>query len=81
VFGMWVFSPEFFWEDVGSTIATLIHFLYFILAATGASRETLLWSAFAAYVSYILNAAQYLIRIYLEKRNEKKLKSQGVAVS
>lgn len=80
VFGKWVFSPEFFWEDVGSSIAMAIHFLYFFLAIMNFSYETLIWCAFAAYLSYVLNAIQYLVRIWLEKRNEKRLKAQGVAV-
>jgi 3-vinyl bacteriochlorophyllide hydratase len=80
VFGMWVYSPEFFWEDVGSTIAMAIHFLYFILAVFNFSHEVLIWCAFAAYFSYVVNAFQYLIRIWLEKRNEKRLKAQGIAV-
>ncbi|MDX2128114.1 MAG: 2-vinyl bacteriochlorophyllide hydratase [Chloroherpetonaceae bacterium] len=78
VFGEWVFSPEFYWEDVGSSIAMGIHFLYFILAIFIHDREVLVWAAFAAYISYLLNALQYLIRIYLEKRNEKRLQAQGL---
>ncbi len=80
VFGKWVYSPEFFWEDVGSTIAMAIHFLYFFLLLFKASYELLIWCAFAAYFSYVANALQYLIRIWLEKRNEKRLKEQGIAV-
>jgi 3-vinyl bacteriochlorophyllide hydratase len=80
VFGIWVYSPEFFWEDVGSTIAMAIHFLYFILAVLEFSREVLIWSAFAAYATYVLNAIQYLVRIWLEKRNEKRLRAQGILV-
>jgi 3-vinyl bacteriochlorophyllide hydratase len=81
VFGIWVFSPEFLWEDIGSTIALAVHFVYFGLSVGGSSHETLLWAAFAAYFSYVANAAQYLVRIWLEKRNERRLKSEGIAVS
>lgn len=80
IFGQWVYAPEFFWEDVGSTIAMSVHFLYFILAAFRASTDALIWCAFAAYFTYVVNAAQYLIRLWLEKRNEKRLKAQGIAV-
>ncbi|MDW8465175.1 MAG: 2-vinyl bacteriochlorophyllide hydratase [Chloroherpetonaceae bacterium] len=75
VFGMWIYSPEFFWEDVGSTIAIIVHFSYFVLAYFNASTEVLIWCAFAAYFSYVVNAAQYLVRVWLEKRNEKRLKA------
>jgi len=80
VFGMWVYSPEFFWEDVGSTIAMTIHFLYFVFALLHFSTEVLLWCAFAAYATYVLNAIQYLVRIWLEKRNERRLRAQGLFV-
>ncbi|MBC8042978.1 MAG: 2-vinyl bacteriochlorophyllide hydratase [Rhizobacter sp.] len=78
VFGVWVFGPEFFWEDVGSTIAVMFHLAYFVLAVLGYSKDTLVWAAFAAYFSYLANAAQYLLRVYLEKRNERELKAQGL---
>ncbi len=78
VFGMWVYSPEFFWEDVGSTIAIIVHFSYFVLAYLNYSTDVLVWSAFAAYLSYVVNALQYLLRLWLEKRNEKRLKAQGL---
>ncbi len=80
IFDIWVYSPEFLWEDIGSTVATIVHFLYFVLAYLGFSQEALIWTAFAAYFTYVVNAAQYLVRIYLEKQNEKRLKSQGIQV-
>lgn len=78
IFGIWVYSPEFFWEDIGSTIATTVHFLYFVLAYLGYSETVLIWTALAAYFTYVVNAIQYLVRIYLEKKNEKRLKAQGI---
>lgn len=80
VFDIWVFSPEFYWEDIGSSVATVFHFLYFVLAYLGFSKEALVWSALVAYFTYVVNAIQYLVRIYLEKQNEKRLKAQGVQV-
>ncbi|ACF15167.1 2-vinyl bacteriochlorophyllide hydratase [Chloroherpeton thalassium ATCC 35110] len=80
IFDIWVFSPEFLWEDIGSSIATTVHFLYFILAYMGKSEDVLVWTAFAAYFSYVVNAIQYLVRIFLEKQNEKRLKAKGIQV-
>lgn len=77
VFDQWVYSKEFFWEDIGSTIAAFFHLLYFFLAWFGASREVLLWDAFLAYFTYVLNALQYLVRIILEKLNERNLRMDG----
>jgi 3-vinyl bacteriochlorophyllide hydratase len=77
IFNKWVYSKEFFWEDIGSTIAAFFHLLYFFLAYFGASRDVLIMDAFIAYFTYVLNALQYLVRIILEKRNERKLRIDG----
>jgi len=77
IFDKWVYSKEFFWEDIGSTVAAFFHLLYFFLAYFGASRDVLIKDAFLAYFTYVLNAMQYLVRIILEKRNERKLRIDG----
>ena len=79
LYGKWVFSKEFFWEDVGSSVATFFHFLYFVLAWKGYPDGTLVIWATVAYSSYIINAVQYLVRIWLEKSHERKLKLQAEA--
>ena len=77
VFDQWVYSKEFFWEDIGSTVAASFHLLYFFLAFLGYSQEVLIWDAFLAYFTYVINALQYLVRIILEKLNERKLRIDG----
>ncbi len=74
LFGKWVYSKEFFWEDIGSSVATVFHFLYFVLAWKGFPENILVIGAYMAYLSYIINALQYLARIWLEKSHERKLK-------
>ena len=77
IFNQWVYSKEFLWEDIGSTGASAFHLLYFILAFLGYSEDVLIWDAFIAYFTYVLNALQYLTRILLEKHNERKLRIDG----
>lgn len=77
IFDQWVYSPEFLWEDVGSTIAAFFHLLYFVMAWMGYPEHVLVIEAYIAYLTYVGNALQYLIRIILEKNNEKKLRMQG----
>jgi 3-vinyl bacteriochlorophyllide hydratase len=77
IFDKWVYSKEFLWEDIGSTVAAFFHLLYFVLAWSGYPENVLVMEAYLAYFTYIINALQYLIRIILEKRNEKKLRLQG----
>jgi 3-vinyl bacteriochlorophyllide hydratase len=79
IFGHWVFSKEFFWEDVGSSVATFFHFLYFFLAWKGYSDKSLVFWSSVAYSSYIINAIQYLVRIWLEKSHERKMKLKAEA--
>ena len=76
VFGQFAFAREFFWEDFGSAIAMIVHLSYFILFFMGLDESTLIWTALLAYLSYLVNAAQFVIRLLLEKHNEKKLKQR-----
>jgi 3-vinyl bacteriochlorophyllide hydratase len=77
IFNQWVYSKEFLWEDVGSTVAAFFHLLYFVMAWMGYPPEVLVVEAYIAYLTYVMNALQYLVRIILEKNNERKLKGQG----
>ena len=72
VFDEYVFAPEFFWEDVGSTIAIIIHLSYFVLFYMGLDETVLIRTALLAYLSYLVNAAQFLIRLIIEKRHASK---------
>ncbi len=78
LFNKWIYGKEFFWEDVGSTVAAIFHLLYFVMAYMGFSEDVLIWEAFLAYFTYVVNALQYLTRIILEKINERRLKMEGV---
>ncbi|NTU67376.1 MAG: 2-vinyl bacteriochlorophyllide hydratase [Chlorobiaceae bacterium] len=75
VFGRFAFAREFFWEDFGSAIAMIVHISYFILFWIGLDRDILIRTAYLAYLSYLVNAAQFVIRLLLEKHNERKLKA------
>ena len=77
IFNKWVYSKEFVWEDIGSTVASVFHLLYFSLAFLGYPEHVLIWEAFLAYFTYVINALQYLTRIILEKLNERKLRIDG----
>ena len=63
VYGKYLIAPQFFWEDMGSSIVCLLHLLYPLAALLGAAEHTLALLILAAYVSYALNAAQYLVKL------------------
>lgn len=64
VFGRYLFAPAFFWEDVFSILVLLLHTLYLFSLATGAlGVHDQLLLALAAYAAYVVNAAQFLLKL------------------
>jgi 3-vinyl bacteriochlorophyllide hydratase len=64
VFGRYLFAPAFYWEDVVSMLVLALHTAYLAALATGALDTTgLMLLALAAYASYAVNAAQFLLKL------------------
>lgn len=64
VFGRYLFAPAFFWEDVVSFVVIALHTAYLVCLLTGALGETeLLFLALIAYAAYVINAAQFLLKL------------------
>ena len=64
VFGRYLFAPAFFWEDVFSMLVLALHTLYLIVTLFGlVSPATEMWIALAAYAAYVVNAAQFLLKL------------------
>ena len=64
VFGQYLFAPAFFWEDVFSMLVLALHTAYLYAWWTGAISPTQqLWLAMAAYATYCINAAQFLLKL------------------
>ena len=64
VFGEYLFADSFFWEDVFSMLVLALHtaYLYFLWNGTLSANE-LIYLALAAYVAYLINAAQFLWKL------------------
>lgn len=64
VFGRYLFAPAFFWEDVVSMLVLALHTAYLLVWLLGLlePREQMLL-ALAAYASYVVNAAQFLLKL------------------
>lgn len=64
VFGKWLFAPAFFWEDVFSMLVLALHSAYLIayFSGWGSGRDQML-IALAAYLSYLINAGQFLYKL------------------
>ena len=64
VFGRYLFAPAFYWEDVFSMLVLALHTAYLAALFTGAlSTQNLMWLALAAYATYIINAAQFILKL------------------
>ena len=63
VFGQYLFARPFFWEDVVSMLVIALHTAY-VAALFGGwlGPRPLLLLALAAYASYVINAAQFLLK-------------------
>lgn len=68
VFGVWLFARPFFWEDVFSMLVLALHTAYLVALATGAlGTVALLWLALAAYAAYLINAAQFVLKLRMAR--------------
>jgi len=64
VFGKWLFARAFFWEDVFSMLVLGLQTLYLCALMLGwwTPREQMM-IAVAAYATYVINAAQFLLKL------------------
>ena len=71
VFGRYLFAPAFFWEDVFSMLVLALHTAYLVALVSGAlgARGQMLL-ALAAYATYVVNAAQFVWKLRLARRDE-----------
>jgi len=64
VFGQYLFAPAFFWEDVISFAVIALHTFYLYGLITGALDPVAQMTvALAAYVTYVINAGQFLWKL------------------
>lgn len=69
VFGKLLFAPAFFWEDVVSMLVIALHTAYLIAVAFDLlTVHQQFWLALLAYATYVINAAQFLIKFRIARR-------------
>lgn len=71
VFGQYLLAPSFFWEDVVSFAVIALHTAYLVMffGAIG-SADAQLSVALVAYGAYVVNAAQFLLKMRAARRAE-----------
>jgi 3-vinyl bacteriochlorophyllide hydratase len=64
VFGKYLFAPAFFWEDAVSMLVIGLHTAYLaaLLLGWGSADDRMLL-ALAAYATYAVNAAQFVLKL------------------
>jgi 3-vinyl bacteriochlorophyllide hydratase len=68
VFGVWLFAPAFYWEDVFSMLVLALHTAYLVALATGAlSPRQQMLLALAAYATYVINAGQFIWKLRMAR--------------
>ena len=64
VYGVYLFAPAFYWEDVFSMLVLALHTAYLLALATSAiSAKHQMWLALAAYAAYAINATQFVLKL------------------
>jgi 3-vinyl bacteriochlorophyllide hydratase len=64
VYGVWLFAEPFFWEDVFSMLVLALHTAYLVALWQGwLGPVGLMWLALAAYAAYVINAAQFVLKL------------------
>lgn len=81
VFGRYLFAPAFFWEDVVSMLVLALHTAYLVALFTGwlTPQEQMLL-ALAAYASYVVNAAQFLLKLRAARLQAAPQRISGIEV-
>lgn len=79
IFGHYFLAREFFWEDVGNAVAIVTHNIYFIARGLHAPERTVMGIMLLAYVTYLVNCAQFVKR-GIEAGRQRRAMRQGSAV-
>jgi len=68
VFDQYLFAPVFFWEDVVSMLVMALHTVYLWVWWQGVwSADDQLLLALTAYITYGINAAQYIRKLRMAR--------------
>lgn len=64
VYGVYLFAEAFYWEDMVSMVVMVLHTAYVVMWWHGGFTPTeQLALALAAYFTYVINAAQYILKL------------------
>ncbi len=71
VFGRYLFAEAFLWEDIFSMLVLALHTAYLVVLAAGAlDARGRMHLALAAYLAYLVNAGQFLLKLRAARREQ-----------
>ena len=80
VYGRYLFAPAFWWEDAVSMVVIALHTLYVLLWLLDVGGSTLQMAvALAAYATYLVNAAQFVLKLRRARLGEADGAAGGMA--
>jgi len=80
VFGKYLFAPAFFWEDVFSMLVLALHTAYLLALIGGLLHvNELMLLALAAYLAYVINATQFLLKLRAARLQQSQALPGGLA--
>ncbi len=77
VYGHYFMAKEFFWEDFGNLIAILTHNAYFVAQWFHASPRVVMTVMLFAYITYLFNAAQFIVKGIRSSRERRAMLNQS----
>ncbi len=78
VFGRWLFAPAFYWEDMVSMLVLALHTAWLIATAFEIfSVHGRMVLAMAAYAAYVVNAAQFLLKLRAARLQDQPMAPRG----
>lgn len=78
VFGRYLFAPAFYWEDVFSMLVIALHTAYLGVIGFGlGDANAQMWLALAAYAAYVVNAAQFVLKLRAARLDEQRQRARG----
>ncbi|MCU0774322.1 MAG: 2-vinyl bacteriochlorophyllide hydratase [Ideonella sp.] len=81
VFGQYLFARPFFWEDVFSMAVLALHTAYLVALFTGAlGLRGQMLLALAAYATYVINAAQFVLKLRAARLQDERERRQAPKV-
>jgi 3-vinyl bacteriochlorophyllide hydratase len=74
IFGRYLFAPAFFWEDAVSMVVIALHTAYIAALLSGSlNSQSLMFLALAAYATYVINAAQFVLKLRAARLAENRV--------